>query len=127
MPSCERGAADLRELFLVDLAFVLAHDEVMPVTIGVEREIIPVSPRKLDMEPSSSTKNAELISSVASSTVTMRSRSCSRVAIQRCFEPSWNSSISGNGRRAHLLRRAPRLAFATSPVACSDNGVTQSL
>jgi hypothetical protein len=38
-----------------------------------------------------------------------------------------NSSISGNGRRAHLLRRAPRLAFATSPVACSDNGVTQSL
>jgi hypothetical protein len=30
-------------------------------------------------------------------------------------------------RRAHLLRRAPRLAFATSPVACSDNGVTQSL
>ena len=60
-----------------------------------------------------------------SSRVTTRSRSRPSAVIQRWVEPSWNSNIPGSGRRSRFLRWAlRRLAFATSPAACSDALVT---
>src|SRR4051812_14204858 len=62
---------------------------------------------KLDAVPSSSTRTAESIALVASSIVTIRSSS-GPCGSQACFEPSWNRSMPGSGRRARFLRCAER-------------------
>src|SRR3954462_5781223 len=81
--------------------------------------MVSFSPMKPEAVPSSSTRTAERIALVASSRVTTRSSSgpCGSHA---CFEPSWNRSMPGSGRRARFLRCAARLvALLTSPRARS--------
>ena len=81
--------------------------------------MVSFSPMKLEAVPSSSTRTAERIALVASSIVTIRSRS-GPCGSQACFEPSWNTSMPGSGRRARFLRCAERFgAFVTKPRCCS--------
>ena len=77
--------------------------------------MVSFSPMKLEAVPSSSTRTAERIALVASSIVTIRS-SAGPCGSQACFEPSWNTSMPGSGRRARFLRCAERFgALLTSP------------
>ncbi|MGE5289438.1 MAG: hypothetical protein ACM3ML_20000 [Micromonosporaceae bacterium] len=70
--------------------------------------------------PSSSTRKAEVISLVASSSVQIRSYCRSSPGSQAKREPSWCSIIPGSGLRGRFLRCAARFfAGRTNPEACS--------
>ena len=71
----------LGQLRLVDLRARLRREEVVAAPVGVERReqtcarIVSDSPRKLEAVPSSSHRKIEVIALVASSIVTIKSRS----------------------------------------------------
>ena len=83
----------LGQLRLVDLRARLRRDEVVASPVGVNDEnrpcarIVSDSPRKLEAVPSSSHRKIEVIALVASSIVTIRSRSGPWPS-HACFEPS---------------------------------------
>src|SRR3954471_12412197 len=76
--------------------------------------MVSFSPMKLEAVPSSSTRTAERIALVASSSVTTRSSGGS-CGSQACFDPSWNRSMPGRGRRARFLRGAERFGAFHEP------------
>ena len=77
------------------------------------------TPRNLEAVPSSSTRNADNIPLVASSSVTIRS-SGAWPSSHACRDPSWCSIIPTIGRRARFFRCADRLfATRTRPARCN--------